>query len=109
MTKRRKKLRIKTVSGASVRRKRAKATRRVARTPTRKTVASRSSAMHDAGAIGGRLGRPIDAMLKTTAIAAEPPINVDPSNLDPAFRVKLDAALARLAADGRPFKFVEGF
>jgi hypothetical protein len=106
---RKKKLSKKTVTGARDRGKRAKAARRGARTPTRKTVASRSSASLDARAIGGRLGMPIDAMLKATAIAAEPPINADPTNLDPAFRVKLDAALARLASDRRPFKFVEGF
>jgi hypothetical protein len=53
--------------------------------------------------------RPIDAALKTLVIAAEPPIDNNPSNLDPTFRGKLDAALAQLLAQATPFRFVEGF
>jgi hypothetical protein len=53
--------------------------------------------------------RPINARLKTLVIAAEPPINNSPSDLDPTFRGKLDAALAQLSDQGSPFRFVEGF
>lgn len=51
----------------------------------------------------------IDVAFKGLAIAAEPPIDRDPANLHPDFRVRLEAALSDLAAQGRPFKFVEGF
>lgn len=51
----------------------------------------------------------IDVAFKGLAIAAEPPIDRDPASLHPDFRRRLDAALADLAAQGRPFKFVEGF
>jgi hypothetical protein len=42
-------------------------------------------------------------------IAAEPPTNNNPNDLDATFRAKLGAALTDLAAQGTPFKFVEGF
>ena len=51
----------------------------------------------------------INAALKTMVIAAEPPIDNDPADLDPTFRGKLNAALAQLSAQGKPFRFVEGF
>ena len=51
----------------------------------------------------------IDARAKTLAIAAEPPIDRDPTNLVPEFRTRLEAALRALEAAGTPFKFVEGF
>jgi len=44
-----------------------------------------------------------------TAAAAEPAKDRDPAKLAPAFRVKLEAVLAKLAAEGKPFKFDEGF
>lgn len=53
--------------------------------------------------------RRIDAFLKGTTIAAQPPINADPANLSVPFRTKLEAALAHLAAGEKPFKLVEGF
>jgi hypothetical protein len=50
------------------------------------------------------------AMLSAkTAAAAEPAKDRDPAKLAPAFRAKLDAVLAKLAAEGTPFKFDEGF
>src|SRR5262249_11759035 len=51
----------------------------------------------------------IDARLKGVTLALEPPIDRDPSHLSPAFRAKLDLALADLLARGTPFKFNEGF
>lgn len=51
----------------------------------------------------------IDAALKTIVLAAEPPINSNPADLDPIFRDKLNAALAQLKAQGTPFRFTEGF
>jgi hypothetical protein len=73
--------------------------KKVARTPRvaarrRKRAASRATA--------------IDVVFKGL-MAAEPPINRSPDHLDPMFRTKLEAALADLAAQGSPFKFVEGF
>jgi len=50
------------------------------------------------------------AMLSAkTVAAAEPPKDRDPAHLAAAFRAKLDAVLATLAAEGTPFKFDEGF
>lgn len=51
----------------------------------------------------------IDSKGKTILVAAQPPINNDPSDLEPAFWTKLDAALTALANAGTPFKLVEGF
>src|ERR1043165_3044791 len=51
----------------------------------------------------------IDTVAKGIVLAAEPPINADPANLDAPFRGKLNAALADLSAQGKPFKLVEGF
>jgi len=56
-----------------------------------------------------RPSREINVVLKGRAIALDPPRDNNPSNLDPSFRVKLDAALQDLAARSKPFKFVEGF
>ena len=50
----------------------------------------------------------IDVVFKGL-MATEPPINRNLDHLDPAFRARLQAALADLAANGTPFKFVEGF
>jgi hypothetical protein len=44
-----------------------------------------------------------------TAAAVEPPVNRDPMQLLPEFRLKLEAVLAKLAGEGTPFKFNEGF
>ena len=50
------------------------------------------------------------AMLSAkTAAAAEPPKDRDPAKLAAAFRVKLQAVLDQLSAEGTPFKFDEGF
>jgi hypothetical protein len=73
--------------------------KRVARKPRvaargRKRAASRATA--------------IDVAFKGV-MAAEPPIDRSPDHLDSTFRTKLDAALADLASQGSPFKFVEGF
>lgn len=56
-----------------------------------------------------RAARPISAALKTLVIAAEPPIDNNPADLDSTFRNKLDAALVQLSTQGTPFRFVEGF
>lgn len=53
--------------------------------------------------------RPINAALKGLALAVEPPRNNDPAALAEEFRVRLERALAALAAAGTPFRFVEGF
>jgi hypothetical protein len=52
---------------------------------------------------------PIDARLKTIALAAEPAVNRDLTALLPAFAQKLQAMLNDLEAASTPFKFVEGF
>jgi hypothetical protein len=69
----------------------------------------RAAAVRKRATRSGMGARPIDAQLKALAVAVEPPINRDPANLDATFRSKLEAALALLAAQGTPFKFVEGF
>lgn len=46
---------------------------------------------------------------KGVAAAAEPPVNRDPTSFVAAFRAKLEAVMAELAAKGMPFKLVEGF
>ena len=75
-----------------------------------KPIKSRKKAKKGTPLKGIRLSaRPIDAALKTLVIAAEPPIDNNPSNLDATFRGKLDAALAQLLAQSTPFRFVEGF
>ena len=51
----------------------------------------------------------LDARLKGLAVAVEPPLDANPANLTTAFRDKLQATLTTLAAQGTPFKFVEGF
>jgi hypothetical protein len=51
----------------------------------------------------------IKADLKALTLAAQPPIDHDPTHLDATFRTKLDAALAQLSSHGTPFRFVEGF
>lgn len=53
--------------------------------------------------------RVIDARLKTLTIAAEPPIDANPNNLDHGFRTDLLAVLSDLEAAGKSFKLVEGF
>jgi hypothetical protein len=53
--------------------------------------------------------RRINVVLKGLAVAAEPPIDANPGHLDPVFRNKLQAVLAKLAARGTPFRLVEGF
>ena len=59
----------------------------------------------------GPLGpaKSINAAFKALVIAAEPPIDNNPADLDPIFRGKLDAALAQLSTQGAPFRFVEGY
>lgn len=54
-------------------------------------------------------GRRINARLKGITLALEPPVDGDRAKLDSTFRVKLQAALAQLAAAGSPFKLVEGY
>jgi hypothetical protein len=51
----------------------------------------------------------IDAYLKGTTLAAEPPPDSSPFSLIPEFRSRLRGALQDLAAQGRPFKLVEGY
>lgn len=46
----------------------------------------------------------IDSKGKTILVAAQPPINNDPNDLDAAFWTNLDAALTALANAGTPFK-----
>ena len=43
------------------------------------------------------------------AVVSEPPIDRDPAKLDPAFRDRLMRVLEKVAAEGIPFKFHEGF
>jgi hypothetical protein len=52
---------------------------------------------------------PIDTLFKGLMQALEPPIDVNPGNLELSFREKLGAALASLRAANMPFKLVEGF
>lgn len=51
----------------------------------------------------------IDVVFKWRAMAQEPPRDNNPAHLDRSFRAKLDLALQDLAAQGKPFRFVEGF
>lgn len=51
----------------------------------------------------------INARLKLISIALEPPIDSDKTHLDATFAQKLEAALAALAAQGSPFRLVEGY
>jgi len=48
-------------------------------------------------------------LIAKTAAAVEPPKDRDPKKLTAAFRTKLNAVLAKLKAEGTPFKFDEGF
>jgi hypothetical protein len=82
-----------------------------ARKGSKMTVRPKRDKANDVRPVGGALrsAKPINAALKTLVIAAEPPINNNPADLDPTFRSKLDAALAQLSAQGSPFRFVEGF
>ena len=76
---------------------------RVRRKVARKTGASTRAARRATAGAGT-----IDVVFKGL-MATEPPINRNLDHLDSAFRAKLEAALADLAARGTPFKFVEGF
>jgi hypothetical protein len=71
-----------------------------------KTVRKKKRRRQDSSRIALRA---IDASLKAITVAAQPPIDHDPTHLDAMFRSKLDAALSELSARGTPFRFVEGF
>jgi hypothetical protein len=87
---------------------RRKATKGTRKRPTRKPAVRRRAAR--AAKPRARVAaRGIDARAKTLAIAAEPPIDRDPTHLVPAFRTRLETALRVLESAGSPFKFVEGF
>src|SRR5688572_8179652 len=81
---------------------------RQARKVTAKAVRGRKKARRRSPARARRRSTAIDVAFKGV-LAVEPPRNSRLNDLDPAFRVKLQAALADLAARGTPFKFVEGF
>lgn len=89
--------RKKTAGGA--RKSEARRRRKVARKSAASTRAPRRAASRAAE---------IDVVFKGL-MAIEPPISRNPNDLDSTFRAKLDAALADLAAQDSPFKFVEGF
>jgi LAS superfamily LD-carboxypeptidase LdcB len=74
----------------------------------RRKVARKSAASARAPRRAASRAATIDVVFKGL-LAIEPPINRNPDHLDPAFRAKLEAALADLATQGSPFKFVEGF
>jgi len=80
---------------------------------TRATTTKPGAATTKSGATttqrAARRARRIDVVLKGLAVAAEPPIDANPGHLDPVFRNKLQAVLAKLAARGTPFRLVEGF
>lgn len=65
------------------------------RAPSRVTIAASTSKLINTVAKG--------------ILLVEPPINADPANFTATFRTKLNAALADLTAQGKPFKLVEGF
>lgn len=78
--------------------------------PARNKVGrSRNVRGADVALAGPASAKRINAAFKTTVLAAEPPIDANLQNLMATFRTKLLAALASLEADGKPFKFVEGF
>lgn len=84
-----------------------------------KAVWLRNSGLHEAaaedqsavqfGIRGSAETSLIDHHFKGVAMALEPPRDADLSHLHPVFSVKLQAALADLAAQNTQFRFVEGF
>jgi hypothetical protein len=62
-----------------------------------------------AGKNGSQTSTPKAMLVAKAAAAAEPPKDRDLGHLLPAFRTKLEAVLAKLATEGTPFKFDEGF
>jgi len=81
------------------------------RAPRREaTRATRTSARETATTtVTKQRARRIDVVLKGLTVAAEPPLDANPGDLDLAFRNKLQAVLASLASGGTPFRLVEGF
>jgi len=77
------------------------------REPTRATRTSASEAATTK--LATQRARRIDVVLKGLTVAAEPPIDANPGDLDLAFRNRLQAVLASLASAGTPFRLVEGF
>ena len=89
-----------------------RASARRAKQPTHReaTRVTRTNAHETATAtLATQRSRRIDVVLKGLTVAAEPPIDANPGDLDLAFRNKLQAVLAKLASAGTPFRLVEGF
>ena len=107
--------RKKTKHKASARREAARSTgekpRRAKRAPRRDTTRATRTSAHEAATAkpATQRARRIDVVLKGLTVAAEPPIDANPGDLDLAFRNKLQAVLAKLASAGTPFRLVEGF
>jgi hypothetical protein len=76
--------------------------KRTARRPAKGTTRRKRAVTRPAA-------RSIDTVFKGLTLAAQPPIDASPANLDATFLTKLNAALAQLSSDGRPFRLVEGF
>jgi hypothetical protein len=86
-------------------RKKSKTSKKRKAAPRKKAAVSEAKAPSAASSVSSA-----KAMLSAkTVAAAEPTKDRDPAKLAPAFRVKLEAVLAKLAAEGKPFKFDEGF
>jgi hypothetical protein len=85
--------------------------RRAKRAPRGEATGAARTSVRESTSAKGATPRPrrIDVVLKGLTVAAEPPINANPAGLDPVFRNKLQAVLAKLASAGKPFRLVEGF
>lgn len=84
---------------------------RTKRAPRRDATRATRTSAHEAATakLATQRSRRIDVVLKGLTVAAEPPIDANPGDLDLAFRNKLQAVLTRLASGGTPFRLVEGF
>ncbi len=105
--KRRTRPRKSTASAARPRRSR-KAAAPAKRRPARKAAAA-AKRRRPARRVVFESELAIGPQRKGLAAAAEPSVNRDPANFVAAFRAKLEAVMAELAAKGMPFKLVEGF
>jgi hypothetical protein len=95
----RKAVRSKARGGRKAGRKKTARSRPAGRGPKRRTPKTAK--------VTGKRG--INPVFKGLTIAAEPPIDADPTHLAPLFRAKLNASLQDLADQNKPFKFVEGY
>jgi len=110
----------KTAGAAKRRTRRKQAAPATRRRPRRKVAAPAKRRRPPRKAVAATRRRParrriyeselaIGPQRRGVAAASEPPVNRDPSNFVAAFRTKLEAVLAEVAAKGTPFKLVEGF